>query len=747
MMEGRTGGWIEAIGEDLLGKKLVDKSIFRHGTTLPKDEAYKYFSVINRDHLERGESEVVTFLIDGKEFKALFRNVKSDKRDDTYQFLFRKELKNYLRETLRKSYKYIFEYKEISNVEKPQEYIEFYKTDKLNTFRVELIADDSYVFKDIPNEEENNFKDVEKAVLENKNELKEKFFTYIGDEEEKFGNKYRKSYKLVLLIALLELADFEGKAVFDDVCLYIMNAYIERHKKGLIVETSDSEIQKSIEILSLSIVRRVMSGDPYEAINRYNYIFREYVEDVEYFSFNTELWNELTEEDKEKLKDILEFKLNKYYSEKVLGENEDLQSRKETASANEETNTIEAAISKKISRLEKDFDNKAVIDFIHNYITAEGYEYSKDIIKNLYLSLKTKPFVILYGISGTGKSKLVELFAKALGASREDETYNLIPVRPDWSDASELIGYRNIEGNFQPGILTNIIKEAAAHKEIPYFVCLDEMNLARVEYYFSDILSIMETRNKENGEIKTDKLIRRELFAGDTEAVKSFEDLYIPENLYIIGTVNMDETTFPFSKKVLDRANTIEFNEVNLDYAFDREKVEVPPKLYPNKLILSEYIKISECSEKKDTAKKVIGELIEINSILEQCEMQFAYRVRDEIVFYVIYAVSEGIMDFHEALDYSIKQKILPRISGSSSEIEQCLFTLFKGFSNMDTSSFNSDYIDEEALKKMKNYIVDDKEKLKDGSREKSLCKYPISSEKILKMLWRFNKDGFTTFW
>lgn len=746
-MEGRSGGWIEVSGEHILGKKLVDKSIFRHGTTLPKDEAYKYFDAINKDHLERGESEVVTFLIDGKEFKALFRNVKSDKRDDTYQFLFRKELKNYLRETLPKSYKYIFEYKENSNVEKPQEYIEFYKTDKLNTFRVELIDDDSYSFKDIPNEEENDFKDVEKAVLENKNELKEKFFTYIEDKEGNLGNKYQKSYKLVLLIALLELADFEGKAVFDDVCSYIMNAYIERHKKGLLVETSDSEIQKSIGSLSLSIVRRVMSGNPYEAINRDNYISKEYVEDVEYLSFNIELWDELTEEDKEKLKDILEFKLNKYYSEKVLGENEELQSRKETASANEETNTIEAAISKKISRLEKDFDNKAVIEFIHNYITAEGYEYSKDIIKNLYLSLKTKPFVILYGISGTGKSKLVELFAKALGASREDETYNLIPVRPDWSDASELIGYRNIEGKFQPGILTNIIKKAAAHKEIPYFVCLDEMNLARVEYYFSDILSIIETRNNENGEIKTDKLIRRELFAGDTEAVKSFEDLYIPENLYIIGTVNMDETTFPFSKKVLDRANTIEFNEVNLDYDFDREKVQIQPKFYPNKLILSEYIKISQCSEKKDTAKKAIGELIEINSILEQCEMQFAYRVRDEIVFYVIYAVSEGIMDFHEALDYSIKQKILPRISGSSSEVEQCLFTLFKGFSNMDANSFSTDYIDEEALKKMKNYIVDDKEKLKDGSREKSVCKYPISSEKILKMLWRFNKDGFTTFW
>lgn len=905
MMEGRSGGWIEVNGEDILGKKLVDKSIFRHGTTLPKDEVYKYFDAINRDHLERGESEVVTFLIDEKEFKALFRNVKSDKRDDTYQFLFRKELKNYIKETLKKSYKYIFKYNENPDIEKPQEYIEFYKVDKMNTFKVELIADEGYEF----NEEEN----IENGALEESNKLlKEEFFKYIGAKEENISVKYQKSYKMVLLIALLELSDFEGKAVYEDICSYIKDIYFERHKQGLAAETPDSEIQKSIEELSIKTVRDVMNENPYAVISKKGYILKEYIDEVEYLSFDKELWNELTDDDKEELIDILKYKLNKYYLEKGLGAMnskkyylynisyqypnvwqhclsdecaavsyipeldgtssisralnvlkqidigdkiiayakpqqiiamgeviktyyiEDDESKfayngaemdkteegrtykqrigvkwisvlshplyieqfnlnieeknsrakagnafseltengfnnaeklinnilwsstskfldnvEEAAAAKaEEDDVVEEAILKKLSSLEEaNFESKDVVEYIYNYITEEGYEYSKDIIKNLYLSLKTKPFVILYGISGTGKSKLVELFAKALGASREDETYNLIPVRPDWSDASELIGYRNIEGKFQPGILTNIIKKAAAHKEIPYFVCLDEMNLAKVEYYFSDILSIMETRNNKNGEIKTDKLIRRELFAGDTEAVKSFENLYIPENLYIIGTVNMDETTFPFSKKVLDRANTIEFNQVNLDYAFDREKVEVPPKVYPNKLILSEYIKISECSEKKDIAKKVIGELIEINNILEQCDMQFAYRVRDEIVFYVIYAASEGIMDFHEALDYSINQKILPRISGSSSEVEQCLFTLFKGFSNMDISSFDTDYIDEEALKKMKDHIKDDKKNLKDGSREKSVCKYPISSEKILKMLWRFNKDGFTTFW
>ncbi|KZL88595.1 McrB family protein [Clostridium magnum] len=911
-MEGRSGGWIEVNGEGILGKKLVDKSIFRHGTTIPKDEAHKYFNTINREYLQRGENEVVTILVDGKEFKALFRNVKSDKRDDTYQFLFRKEIKNYIKENLPKSYKYIFKYKENPNIEKPQEYIGFYKTDKLNTFRVELITDDNYSFKELPNEDENITKETVAAASENNKALKEEFFKYIGDKEENINRKYQKTYKIVLLIALLELADFEGKAIYEDVCSYIKEIYIERHKEGLAVETFDSEIQKSIKNLEINTVKKVMNENPYNVISEKDYIFKEYVDEVEYLSFNTELWDELIEEDKEELKDILKYKLNNYYLEKNLGENMDprkyylyntvcenpnvwqhclehecaaisyiqnldtagtitrvinvakqirigdkiiayakpqqilavgeviktyyeemdkskfvyngvnMDKAKECRTYNqrigvrwtsvlshplyvdkfdksieqkntlekansafgeltkkgfndaeklinsillkndsrhegvvndvtadpEETDKLEEAISEKISILEEsNFQSKDVIDYIYNYIAAKGYEYSRDIIKNLYLSLKTKPFVILYGISGTGKSKLVELFAEAIGASREDGTYNLIPVRPDWSDASELIGYRNIEGKFQLGILTNIIKKAIKHKEIPYFVCLDEMNLARVEYYFSDILSIMETRDKIDEEVKTDKLIRKELFAGDLEAVERFEALYIPENLYIIGTVNMDETTFPFSKKVLDRANTIEFNEVDLDFDFDRDENVEAAKIYSNELLCSEYIKIAQCREKKDTAKEVIDELKTINWILEECDMQFAYRVRDEVVFYVIYAVNEEIMDFQKALDYAIKQKILPRIGGSSGEIEKCLLKLFILFSNMNKSNFASDYIDEDTLDKMFKYLKEDKKELKEGSKEKSSCRYPISSEKILKMLWRFNRDGFTTFW
>ena len=199
---------------------------------------------------------------------------------------------------------------------------------------------------------------------------------------------------------------------------------------------------------------------------------------------------------------------------------------------------------------------KEIVDNIFKYISSQGYEYSKELISNLYLSLKTKPFVILAGISGTGKSKIVRLFAESLGATVENNQFNMISVRPDWNDSTELIGYKNLESKFIKGKLTQIIEKASQNLDKPYFVCLDEMNLARVEYYLSDYLSVIESRRKVDDKIVTDKLIY------DSE-IDEEETLSLPENLYIVGTVNMDDTTFQFSRKVLDRANTIEFSEVN----------------------------------------------------------------------------------------------------------------------------------------------------------------------------------------
>lgn len=375
---------------------------------------------------------------------------------------------------------------------------------------------------------------------------------------------------------------------------------------------------------------------------------------------------------------------------------------------------------------------KEEIDYIYNYITSKGFEYDKDLIKNLYLSLKTKPFVILSGISGTGKSKIVELFAEAIGATYKNERFKLVPVKPDWSDSTDLLGYRNIEGKFTPGIITLVAYEAMKNPDRLYFICLDEMNLARVEYYFSDILSLMETKRVEDGNIVTEKLLSKEQFGRDERSFDKYGDVYIPQNLYIVGTVNMDETTFPFSKKVLDRANTIEFNKVSLGYNFENAFLEeVEPRVYHNDFLKSQYLKISECKDEKEIAIKTIEELIKLNNILEDYNQHFGFRVRDEIVFYMIYASKNNIMDFDKALDYCIVQKILPKISGSNGEVFEILVKVFNMLNN--TKIYVSGYLEQKQINEM---------------MQQSRCsQYKLSSEKLVYMIRRFVRDGFTTFW
>ena len=137
-------------------------------------------------------------------------------------------------------------------------------------------------------------------------------------------------------------------------------------------------------------------------------------------------------------------------------------------------------------RKEVYLDQQSIIDHVSSYIQSKGFFYEKKDLINFFLSLKTKPFVILSGISGTGKTKIVQWFAESLGATEENGQFTLIPVRPDWSDSSDLLGYVNLQGEFQERPLIKVLENADANPNRPYFVVLDEMNLARVEYYFSD---------------------------------------------------------------------------------------------------------------------------------------------------------------------------------------------------------------------------------------------------------------------
>lgn len=354
-----------------------------------------------------------------------------------------------------------------------------------------------------------------------------------------------------------------------------------------------------------------------------------------------------------------------------------------------------------------------LIEKAHSYLTSRGFLYSKENIANLYLSLRSKPFVIISGISGTGKTKIVQLFAESVGATEDNGQFKLISVRPDWSDSSDLLGYKNLQDQFIEGQLTEIVKRAHDYPALPHFVVLDEMNLARVEYYLSEFLSIMESRRiDEDGEVVSSTLV--------TTNDGAFS---LPNNLYIIGTVNMDETTHPFSKKVLDRANTIEFNEIRLNHfaMFEQDEEEVAAVRVGNDQFESKYLYLKQAyAQNKALVQKISVQLEKINEQLQMIYAQVGYRVRDEICFYMLYNDEMQLLSEEEAFDFCVMQKILPRISGADSTVEDLLKNLYEQFAG-------EVYEKDQAVSES--------------------APYPRSAKKVAEMLNRLYKDGFTSFW
>ena len=351
---------------------------------------------------------------------------------------------------------------------------------------------------------------------------------------------------------------------------------------------------------------------------------------------------------------------------------------------------------------EKEMTIKDQITAIKTYIATKGFNYDGALIENFYLGLKSKPFVILAGTSGTGKTRLVRLFAEAIGAE-----YKLVSVRPDWSDSSDLFGHVDLNQKFVEGSVIKFVKQAELNPSKPYFLCLDEMNLARVEYYMSDILSAIETRRHESGMIVTDPIDVN--YGNDSAAAGRYGKLILPGNLYIVGTVNMDETTFPFSKKVLDRANTIEFSYVDL-LSLPSFSTETAPKVtVDNDFLASKYITLNDCdAADKGYISGICTTLSRVNGILEMANAHIGYRVRDEIVFYMLNNKKADLLDEKVAFDNQIMQKILPRVQGSSESIKKML---------------------EELLK-----ICDSE-------------KFETSAKKINFMIKRYDEDGFTSYW
>lgn len=397
-------------------------------------------------------------------------------------------------------------------------------------------------------------------------------------------------------------------------------------------------------------------------------------------------------------------------------------------------------------------DRKKGRDAVIQDLSKAKTNYSPSALSTSYLTaMRTKPFLLLAGISGTGKSRIVKQMAfescPDIPALRSDKTapgnYELIEVKPNWHDSSELLGYESEIGgpHYVVTPFVRFLVKAMRYPDVPFFVCMDEMNLAPVEQYFAEFLSVLESRKLlSDGTITSEPLIKADIFSKyadqlhrdlditDTETYKTVYDrlkndgLRLPSNLIVVGTVNMDETTHQFSRKVIDRAMTIEMNIEDAETPFKNffegsDALHYYDNPQPKELFLPKVVQASEAlsilsaEDASYLKENVPGLLHSLNSALNGTPFKIAYRVQNELLLYFFSLREENPDEAAEALlaqamDAILMMKVLPRIEGDEDLLDKPLKALAQFTEN-----------------------------------------YPQASRKIAEMQERLPRAHFTSFW
>lgn len=387
-----------------------------------------------------------------------------------------------------------------------------------------------------------------------------------------------------------------------------------------------------------------------------------------------------------------------------------------------------------------------------------------------------KPFILLAGISGTGKTRFVRDQALEDGSNLE-----VVAVRPDWHEPSDLLGYVSRIGNTGPHyVVTNVLQfmikawkaavdDNAALKPVgdilPYWLCLDEMNLAPVEQYFADYLSVIETRKWENNEYTCDPILKLDALTQQLEepgieklrtdlgvaadgagndALWNFFELKkgipLPPNLIVAGTVNMDETTHGFSRKVIDRAFTIDFGEFfPNDYAEFFEQKTQPKKLgFP---VLSQAVPADLVRTWDSDGAKSVAFLSALNELLKQTPFELAYRALNELLLAVACFKPADDMQLQAVWDDFLMTKVLPRIEGDADKLRRK-----EGGPDGEDLLAQLQKLLEQQLPAIWNGSRPDL--LRENIDEQAALEVPTRSKKKLEwMQQRLDAANFTTFW